>query len=186
VRVRNLGPAVATGVNVAVNVASDALSLGLFEYGPRTSYVFFELNAFQTALLPGESAHVWFEVTPLREGATTVQVEVQRSDQMDPNPANDALSQTLDIGPEPPIPPVLRVRKVRKDFFAQTLIAEVEIDQAALNRLAPFTTFSLERSSNLRDWEELSFVGFWSLEPVTFVDHANLGESMQAYRLRPW
>ena len=76
-----------------------------------------------------------------RTGTATAFVQVQQSDQVDPNPANDSLSWTLNIGPEPPIPTILRVRKVRTDFFDQTPIAEVEIDQAALNRLAPFTTF---------------------------------------------
>src|SRR5262249_53675293 len=38
VRVRNLGPAVATGVKVAVNVPEDALYLGTFSYGPRANY----------------------------------------------------------------------------------------------------------------------------------------------------
>ena len=37
VRVRNLGPAVATGVKVAVTVPTDALTLGGFGYGPRAS-----------------------------------------------------------------------------------------------------------------------------------------------------
>ena len=86
-------------------------------------------------------------------------MRVQQSDQIDPNPANDTLSLTLNVGPAPPIPPILRVRKVRTDFFDHTPIAEVEIDQAALDRLAPFTTFSLEGSSNLRDWEFLEYVG---------------------------
>jgi hypothetical protein len=184
VRVRNLGPAVATGVRVAVNVPWDALSLGTFVYGPRATYVFFEWNVFQTALLPGESASVWFYVTPTRAGPATGWVQVQRLDQVDPNPANDALSWTLNIGPEPPIPTILRVRKVRTDFFDRTSIAEVEIDQAALNRLAPLSTFYLERSSNLRDWETLRLVGFVPLAPVTFTDHANPGVTMQAYRLR--
>ena len=184
VRVRNLGPAVATGVKVAVNVPADALYLGGFVYGPRATYVLFEWNAFQTALLPGESASVFFYVTPTRGGAATGWVQVQQLDQVDPNPANDTLSWTLKIGPEPPIPSILRVRKVRTDFFHQTSIAEVEIDQAALNRLAPLTTFYLERSSNLRDWEYLRLVGLTPLAPVTFTDHAAPGATMQMYRLR--
>jgi hypothetical protein len=184
VRVRNLGPAVATGVRVAVNVPSDALYLGTFGYGARATYVFFEPNVFQTALLPGESASVGFYVTPSRTGPVTSFVQVQHSDQADPNPANNTLSWTLEIGATPPIPTILRVRKVRTDFFDQTSIAEVEIDQAALNRLAPFTTFYLDRSSNLRDWEYLRLVGFAPLAPVTFTDHAPPGVTMQTYRLR--
>ena len=70
----------------------------------------------------------------------------------DPNPANDTLSLALDVALAPLLPPVLRVRKVRTDFFDRTPIAEVEIDQALLNRLAPFMTFRLEASSNLQDW----------------------------------
>jgi hypothetical protein len=184
VRVRNLGPAVATGVKVAVNVPRDALYLSTFTYGPRATYVFFEPNAFQTALMPGESASVGFYVTPTRTGSTTSFVQVEHSDQVDPNPANNTLSWTLNIGPEPPIPTILRVRKVRKDFFDQTAIAEVQIDQAALNRLAPYTTFYLDRSSNLRDWEYLRLVGFVPLAPVTFTDHSEPGVTMRAYRLR--
>src|SRR6185369_3335006 len=42
VRVRNLGPGVATGVKVAVNVPADALYLGTFTYGPRANYAFLE------------------------------------------------------------------------------------------------------------------------------------------------
>lgn len=184
VQVRNLGPGVATGVKVAVNVPWDALYLGIFTYGPRATYVWFEPNAFQTALLPGESASVGFYVTPLRQGAATSFVQVQHSDQTDPNPANNALSWTLNSGPAPPIPTILRIRKVRTDFFKQTSIAEVEIDQAALNRLAPYTTFYLDRSSNLRDWDYLRLVGFVPLAPVTFTDHADPGVTMGAYRLR--
>jgi len=184
VRVRNLGPAVATGVRVAVNVPWDALYMGTFAYGPRATSTFFEWNVFQTALLPGESASVWFYVTPKHTGTATGSVQVQRLDQIDPNPANDAISWTLNIGPEPPIPTIMRVRKVRTDFFDHTPIAEVEIDQAALNRLAPLGTFYLERSSNLRDWEYLRLVGFVPLAPVTFTDHAAPGVTMQAYRLR--
>jgi len=185
VRVRNLGPAVATGVKVAVNVPWDALSLGTFAYGPRATYVWFEPNVFQTALLPGESASVGFYVTPTRTGTATSFVQVQHSDQADPNPVNNALSWTIDIGPEPPVSPILRVRKVRADFFDHTPIAEVEIDQAALNRMAPFTTFYLERSSNLRDWEYLRLVGYLPLAPVTFTDHADPGVTMRLFRLRP-
>jgi hypothetical protein len=184
VRVRNLGPAVATGVRVAIAVPEDALSVGGFGYGPRATYVLFEPRVFQTALLPGESATVGFYATPQREGTATGFVQVQHSDQADPNTANNTLSWTMNSGPVPPIPPILRVRKVRKDFFDQTTIAEVEIDQAALNRLAPFTTFYLERSSNLRDWEYLRLVGFVPLAPVTFTDHAEPGVTMRAYRLR--
>jgi hypothetical protein len=184
VRVRNLGPGVATGVRVAVNVPWDALYLGTFVFGPRANYVFFEWNEFQTALLPGESASVWFYVTPTRTGNATGWVQVQRLDQIDPNPANDAVSWTMNIGPEPPIPTIMRVRKVRTDFFDHTSIAELEIDQAALNRLAPLGTFYLERSSNLKDWEYLRLVGFVPLAPVTFTDHAEPGVTMQAYRLR--
>jgi uncharacterized repeat protein (TIGR01451 family) len=184
VRVRNLGPAVATGVRVAVNVPADALRLATLGTGPRATYVFFEPNVFATSLLPGESASVGFYVTPVRSGTATSFVQVQQLDQVDPNPANNALSWTLNIGPEPPIPPILRVRKVRTDFFNHTPIAEVEIDQAALNRFAPFTPFYLERSSNLRDWEYLKLVGLVPLAPVTFTDHAEPGVTMRAYRLR--
>jgi hypothetical protein len=184
VRVRNLGPAVATGVKVAVTVPEDALTVGIFGYGPRASYVLFEPNSFQTRLLPGESASVGFHVTPTRIGTATGWVRVQQLDQIDPDPANDALSWTLDVGPAPPIPPILRVRKVRTDFFDQTPIAEVEIDQAALNRVAPFSLFYLERSSNLFDWEYLRLVGYGPLAPITFTDHAGPGEKMRAFRLR--
>jgi len=99
-------------------------------------------------------------------------------------PANDAVSFTLNVGPAPPIPPILRLRKVRTDFFDRTPIAEVEIDQAALNRLAPFTLFRLEGSSNLRDWEFLTYTGFIPLVPVTFTDHVSPGVTMRAFRLR--
>ena len=184
VRVRNLGPAVATGVRVAVNVPWDALYLDGFVYGPRATYVLFESKMFQTALLPGESASVWFWVTPTRTGAVTGSVQVHRLDQSDPNTVNNVISWTMDIGPEPPIPTIMRVRKVRTDFFKQTSIAEVEIDQAALNRLAPLSTFYLDRSSNLRDWEYLRLVGFTPLAPVTYTDHAAPGVTMRAYRLR--
>jgi len=184
VRVRNLGPAVATGVKVAVIMPADGLTLGGFGYGPRASIDLFGWNTFQTQLLPGESATVGFNVTPTREGTVTGFVRVQQSDQIDPNPANDALSLTLNVGPEPAMPPILRVRKVRSDFFDRTPIAEVEIDQAALNRLAPFTLFSLEASSNLRDWEFIKYVGLTPFAPVTFTDHALPGVTTRAYRLR--
>jgi len=111
-------------------------------------------------------------------------VQIQHVDQIYPNPANDLLSWTVNIGPEPPIPTIMRMRKVRTDFFDHTSIAEIEIDQAALNRLAPFSTFYLERSSNLRDWEYLRLVGFTPLAPVTYTDHGNPGVTMGAYRLR--
>ena len=187
VRVRNLGPTVATGVRVAVNVPWDAMYLGSFVYGPRATYVFLESHMFQTALLPGESASVYFYVTPTRTGAATGSVQVDRFDQSDPNTANNAISWTMNIGPEPPIPTIMRVRKVRTDFFDHTPIAEIEIDQAALYRAAPWSTFYLERSSNLRDWEYLRLVGFTPLAPVTFTDRADPGVTMQAYRLRsPW
>ncbi len=101
-----------------------------------------------------------------------------------PHLAVTALSWTLDIGAAPPIPPILRLRKVRTDFFNQTPIAELEIDQAALNRYAPFSIFYLDRSSNLRDWEYLKLVGFIPLAPVTFTDHVEPGVAMEAYRLR--
>jgi hypothetical protein len=78
----------------------------------------------------------------------------------------------------------LRVRKVRTDFFDHTPIAEVEIDQAALNRFGPFSFFSLEGSSNLRDWEWLTYTSLTSLAPVTFTDHARPGEAMRVFRLR--
>jgi len=183
VRVRNLGPAVATGVKVAVTVPVDALTLGTFQLGPRAGYDLLTPNAFLTQLRQGESATASFFVTPTRVGTITGGVQVQQSDQLDPQPANNTVSFTLDVGPAPPIPPILRVRKVRTDFFDGTPIAEVEIDQAALNRLAPFTTFSLEASSNLRDWEFLGSVGFLPLAPVTFTDHASPGVRMRAFRL---
>jgi uncharacterized repeat protein (TIGR01451 family) len=183
VRVRNLGPAVATGVKVAVSLPSDAMSLGTFQLGPRASYDFLASNGFQTSLRPGESATASFYVTPTRVGSFTGFINVQQSDQIDPHPANSSLSFTLDVGPAPPIPPILRVRKVRTDFFDHTPIAEVEIDQAALNRFAPFTIFSLQGSSNLRDWEFLTLAGSLPLAPVTFTDHANPGVAMRAFRL---
>jgi hypothetical protein len=184
VRVRNLGPAAATGARIAITVPADALSLGGFEYGPRSYFVLFEPNLFQVQLQPGESSTVSFHLTPIRTGPVTALISVQQSDQVDPNPANDALSLALEVFPEPPIPPVLHVRKVRTDFFDNTPIAEVVIDQAALNRVAPFTTFNLEASSNLHDWEFLKYVGLVPLAPVTFTDHAGSGGNMRAYRLR--
>jgi len=183
-RVRNLGPAVATGVKVAVTVPVGELTLGGFEFGPRAWYDWLAPNGFQTQLRPGESATASFYVTPTRVGTVTGFVNVQQSDQVEPQPGNNALSFTLNVGAAPPIPPILRVRKVRTDFFDHTPIAEIEIDQAALNRLAPFTTFSLEASSNLRDWEFLKYVGFLPLAPVTFTDHANPGVTTRAFRLR--
>jgi hypothetical protein len=78
----------------------------------------------------------------------------------------------------------LRVRKVRTDFFDHTPIAEVEIDQAALNRLPPLTTFRLEASSNLLDWEFLAYVSSLQLVAGTFTDHANPGVTMRVFRLR--
>jgi hypothetical protein len=53
-----------------------------------------------------------------------------------------------------------------------------------LNRFAPYTTFYLQRSSNLRDWEYLRLVGLVPLAPVTFTDHADPGVTMRAYRLQ--
>jgi uncharacterized repeat protein (TIGR01451 family) len=184
VRVRNLGPAVATGVKIAVIVPPDALRLGQFQFGPRAYYDLFAPNVFQTALRPGESGTAGFYLTPTRVGTLTGSVQVLQSDQVDPKPANDALSFTLNVGPEPPIPQILHVRKMRTDFFDGTPIAELEIDQAALNRLAPFTAFWLEASSNLRDWESLALVGLFPLAPVTFTDHANPGVTTRAFRLR--
>jgi len=110
-------------------------------------------------------------------------VNIQQSDQVDPQPANDAVSFTLDVGAAPPIPPILRLRKARTDFFDHTSIAEVEIDQAALNRLAGYTVFRLEGSSNLHDWDFLTYVGYLPLAPVTFTDHADPGVTMRAFRL---
>jgi uncharacterized repeat protein (TIGR01451 family) len=184
VRVRNLGPAVATGVKVAVRLPFGDLSMGQFSLGPRANFDWLAPNVFQTALRSGESATAGFYLTPTRAGTFTGVVQVQQSDQTDPHPANDAVSFTLQVDSEPPIPPILRVRKVRTDFFDQTPIAELEIDQAALNRLAPFTTFRLEGSSNLRDWELLRNVGLFPLAPVTFTDHANPGGTMRMFRLR--
>jgi len=184
VRVRNLGPAVATGVKVAVNVPWDALTLGLFDLGPRAGFDWVAWNVFQTQLRPGESATVSFDVTPTRVGPVTASVQVQQSDQIDPNPANDAISFAFNVDAVAALPPILRLRKVRTDFFDHTPIAEIEIDQAALYRLAPFGTFWLEGSSNLRDWGFLTYAGFLPLAPVTSTDHANTNESTRAYRLR--
>jgi hypothetical protein len=175
---------VSIATQVKVTVTADGLTIGVFGLGPRASLDVLTYNTFQTQLLPGESATASFYVTPTREGAVTCFVQVQQLDQTDPNPANNAASLTLNAGPEPPIPSILRVRKVRTDFFDQTPIAEVEIDQALLDRVAPFTTFSLEGSSNLRDWEFLSYVGLAPLAPVTFTDHAPPGVAVRAYRLR--
>src|SRR4029079_9317009 len=128
-------------------------------------------NTFQTQLMPGESATVGFYLTPLVEGAVAAFVQVQQSDQLDPNQANSSLVLNLNASAAPPTPPVLRVRKVRTDFFDRTPIAELEVDQLLLDRLAPLTVFSLEASSNLRDWEFLKYVGLLPLAPVTFTDH---------------
>src|SRR5262249_58232615 len=120
----------------------------------------------------------------IRVGSAAGFVQVQRSDQIDPNAANDTVSFTLEVGPEPPIPPILHVRKVRTDFFDHTPIAELEVDQTALNRLGVFGPFSLEASSNLHDWEFLTYVGgFLSSGRVTFTDHANPGVTMPVFRL---
>lgn len=182
-RVRNLGPATATRVRVALT--ADGLTFSGFGYGPRANAdLLGGPNTFQTQLIPGESATVGFNATPTRDGTVTAFVRVQQSDQIDPNPANDTPSLTLNASPAPPIPSILRLRKVRTDFFDQTPIAEVEVDQAALDRLAPFTTFSLEASSNLRDWEFLKNVGLFPLVPVTFTDHVPPGVTGRAYRLR--
>jgi hypothetical protein len=181
--VRNLGPGVAT--RVAVTVTADGLTIGVLGYGPRASVDLLASNTFQTQLLPGESATAGFDVTPTREGAVTCFVQVQQLDKTDPNPANNALSLTLNAGPEPPFPSVLRVRKVRTDFFAHTPVAEVEIDQALLNWVWPLTLFSLEASSNLREWEFLNYVGgLTPPTPVTFTDHAPPGVATRTYRLR--
>jgi uncharacterized repeat protein (TIGR01451 family) len=182
VRVHNLGPGIATRVKVAVT--ADGLTIGVLGLGPRATLDLLTYNAFQTQLLPGESATASFYVTPTREGAVACFVQVQQLDQTDPNPANNAVSLTLNAGSQPPIPSILRVRKVRTDFFDHTSIAEVEIDQALLDRVAPFTTFSLEASSNLRDWEFLNYVGLTPLAPVTFTDHAPPGVATRAFRLQ--
>jgi hypothetical protein len=113
-------------------------------------------------------------------------VSVQQSDQIDPMAENDTVAFTLDVGPAPPMPSILRVGKVRTDFFDQSPVAEVEIDQAALNRLAPSTLFRLEGSSNLNDWELLAYAGYLPLVPVTFTDHAKQGAVMRAFRLRAY
>ena len=73
---------------------------------------------------------------------------------------------------------------MRTDFFDHTPIAEVEIDQAELNRVAPFTTFRLEGSSNFRDWEFIRYVGLSPLAPVTYTDQAAPGTALRAFRLR--
>ena len=183
VRVRNLGPAVATRVKGWVS--GDGLTVSGLGYGPRAYIDILTVNGFQTQLLPGESATIGFWVTPLREGPVTASVQLNQSDQADPNPANNALALALNAGPEPPTPPILRLRKVRTDFFDRTPIAEIEIDQALLNRLSPWTTFSLEASSNLRDWEFLNYFGLFPHVPVTFTDHAPPQARTRIYRLRP-
>jgi hypothetical protein len=185
-RVRNLGPAVATGVKVAINVPWDAMTLGVLELGPRAGYDWLASNGFQTQLRPGESASVTFYVTPTREGTSTGSVQVQQLDQSDPQTANNVASFTLEVGPAPPIPSILSLRKVRTDFFDGTPIAEIAIDQAALNRLAPLTLFKLEGTSNLRDWDFLSYAGLLPYLPVTFTDHSNPGATIRAFRLRPF
>jgi hypothetical protein len=182
VRVRNLGPAVAT--RAKISVTADGATVGSFGYGPRASLDILSFNTFQTQLLPGESTSVGFYLTPVREGTVSLSVQVSQSDQIDPNPANDSLSLTLSAASAPPIPPILRVRKVRTDFFDRSPIAEVEIDQLMLDRIAPFTVFSLEASSNLLDWEFLKYVGITPLAPVTFTDHVQPGVTTRAYRLR--
>jgi hypothetical protein len=183
-RVRNLGPGVATGVKVYVNVPADALTLGSFQFGPRAGYDWLTQNTFQTALRAGESATAGFYVTPTRVGTVTGFVNVYQSDQIDPNPANHATSFTLNVGPAPSIPAILRLLKVRTDFFDKTPIAEVEIDQDALNRLAPYTLFHFEGSSNLRDWEFLTYAGgILSHGPITFTDHVNPGVTTRVFRL---
>ena len=185
VRVRNLGPVVATGVKVAVSAPADALRLGGFEYGPRTWIDLLGWNTFQTQLQPGESARVDVYITPTRTGPATAYVSVQQSEQVDPNPANNAPSLTLDVAAAPPIPSILRVRKVRTDFFDQTPIAEIEIDGPALYRFDSFRTFRLEGSSNLQDWDFLAYTGLFGTRTVTtFTDHTSPGVTTRAYRLR--
>ena len=93
-------------------------------------------------------------------------------------------NSTLNASPAPPIPTILRVRKVRTDFFDHTPIAEIEVDQTALDRYAPFTSFWLEGSSNLVDWERLDLFGILGRGPVTLTDHAGPGVKARAYRLR--
>ena len=184
VRVRNLGPATATRVKVNVAVPDDALSLSGFGYGPRASIDWLSSNTFTTQLLPGESSIVGFLVTPAREGPATVLVRVVQADQADPHPANDSLSLTLNASPAPPLPNILRVSKVRTDFFDHTPIAEIEVDQTALDRYAPFTSFWLEGSSNLLDWERLGLFGILGRGPATLTDHAGPGVKTRAYRLQ--
>jgi hypothetical protein len=111
-------------------------------------------------------------------------VNVYQVDQTDPHPENGSSAFTLEVGPAPPIPRILRLRKVRTDFFDQTAIAEIEIDQAALNRLAPFSLFQLEGSSDLTTWQFLTYAGFLPLVPITFTDHAAPGDVTRAFRLR--
>ena len=60
-------------------------------------------------------------------------------------------------------------------------VAEVEVDQLLLDRIAPFTVFSLQASSNLRDWEFLPQTwGCCPFAPVTFTDHVPPGVTAQA------
>ena len=119
-----------------------------------------------------------------REGPATVLVRVVQADQADPHPANDSLSLTLNASPAPPLPNILRVSKVRTDFFDHTPIAEIEVDQTALDRYAPFTSFWLEGSSNLLDWERLGLFGILGRGPATVTDHAAPGVKTRAYRLQ--
>jgi hypothetical protein len=154
------------------------------EFGPRAGYDWLAPNVFLTQLRPGESATASFYVTPTRVGTVTGFVNVQQSDQTDPHPENGASSFRFEVGPAPPIPQIMRLRKVRTDFFDQTPIAEVEIDQAALNRLAPFSLFQLEGSSDLKSWEFLTYAGFLPLVPITFTDRAGPGDALRAFRLR--
>lgn len=185
VRVRNHGPAVATSIRVGFAVPADRLRLGVFGLGPRASHDFLAPNAFQANLLPGESATASVYLTPSQAGPATALIQVQRLDQVDPQLANNILALPLDVGPAPPLRPILQVRRVRTDFFDRTSIAEVEIDQAELGRIAPGSLFRLEGSSNLRDWDDLGLVGLFPLAPVTFTDHARPGDAARAFRLRP-
>lgn len=182
VRVRNFGPGVAT--RVKIGVTGDGVTVSGLGYGPRAGLDLLSTSTFQVQLLPGESAIVGFYVTPTREGPVTAFVGVKQADQSDPNPGNETLTLPLHATAVPPFSDILRVRKVRTDFFDQTPIAEIEINQAELNRLAPITTFSLEASSNLVDWEYLRLVGWLPLAPVTVTDHVAPGVRTRAYRLR--
>lgn len=185
VRVRNHGPSVATSIRVGFTLPADRLRLGVFGLGPRASHDFLAPNAFHANLLPGESATASVYLTPLQAGPATAVIQVQRLDQVDPELANNILSLSIDVGPAPPLRPILRVRRVRTDFFDRRFIAEVEIDQAELGRMAPGSLFRLEGSSNLRDWEDLGLVGLFPLAPVTFTDHARPGDAARVFRLRP-